>query len=345
MDEIAHIPAEVMAKAMDPPLRFGRGLLEQDSRSWGEYILVTMPEIWEIARPMLAFQPAHTLFVESMDRTWVEGTEKTLPATDTVVGIGGGMVLDMAKYIAWQREIEPVLAPSIASVDACVTNTVAVRDEGRVRYIGFVVPKVVLTDFDLMQSAPLHLNRAGIGDILSIHTGRWDWKAAADQDLIDYDEQVAQGVAELVDQLEHRVDQIRTVSEEGLRWLIEAYAAENKLCLQVGHSRPEEGSEHFFAYNLEHRTGGQFVHGELVCLGILLMSRLQENQVKRVQRILNDTAVRFQPADLDLSRLEVKATLNTLPAYVESEGLPYSVINRRLPDPDLVKAICQDLQF
>ena len=255
---------------MHPHLAFGRGLLAEASRAWDDALLVTMPEPWGAARPLMSRSPRHVYFVGSMDSEVIERTVAALPAASVVVGLGGGMALDMAKYVTWRWGMEPVLVPSIASVDACVTNTIAVRDEGKVHYVGFVVPQAVLVDFDLMQSAPPHLNRAGIGDILSMHTALWDWQAAAGRGRIAHDEAVARQAAALVDQLEERAGEMRAVTEDALRWLIEAYAAENALCLQVGHSAPEEGSEHFFAYNVEHRTGRAYVHGELVSLGIRL---------------------------------------------------------------------------
>jgi len=330
---------------MQPRLAFGRGLLAGASVDWGDALVLTMPEPWEVARPTIPWPPHHVHYVASMDRQVVECTEAELPQAGTVLGLGGGMALDMAKYVAWRRGLDPVLVPSIASVDACVTNTIAVRDEGKVRYVGFVAPQVVLADFDLMQSAPPHLNRAGIGDILSIHTALWDWQAAAGRGLIAHDADVARQTAALVDQLESRAGEVRAVTGDALRWLIEAYAAENALCLQVGHARPEEGSEHFFAYNVEHRTGRGYVHGELVGLGILLMARLQGNEPARVERILETTGVRFQPRDLGLSQSEVEGALLTLREYVEAEELAYSVINERMLDGTVAEEICWELVF
>jgi len=344
------ISPELIARAMHPRIEFGhglqgRGLVAQASRDWGDALVLTMPEPWAIAQPMLSTPPGHVQFVASMDREVVERTEAESPPAGTVVGLGGGTALDMAKYVAWRRGLEPILIPSIASVDACVTNTIAVRDEGKVHYVGFVVPHVVLADFELMQSAPPHLNRAGIGDILSIHTALWDWKAAADRGLIEYEADVARGTAALVDRLEERTGEMQSVSEEALRWLIEAYAMENALCLQVGHARPEEGSEHFFAYNVEHRTGRGYVHGELVGLGIVLMSRLQGNDPARAERILKEAGVRFQPRELGLSRDEVEGALLTLRDYVEGEGLPHSVVDEREMDAEKVGEICRGLAF
>jgi glycerol-1-phosphate dehydrogenase [NAD(P)+] len=339
------VPKQLISRAMEPPLEFGRSLLAEASRSWGAYLLVTMPVPWQAAQHLVSRPPEHVHLAGSMDRDKIEQIEAELPDADTIVGLGGGVAMDMAKYVAWRRGQEPVLIPSIASVDACVTNSIAIRDEGRVRYIGFVVPKVVLTDFDLILGAPPTLNRAGIGDILSIHTALWDWKAAGKRGLSRYDQNIARKAAVLVDQLQELSSNIRAVDETAIQWLIKAYAAENALCLQVGHSRPEEGSEHFFAYNVEHRTGRPYIHGELVCIGILLMSRLQENEKERVEHILAATGVRFQPKELGLSPADVKEALRTLQTYVRSEDLPHSVIDERPLDDSVVADLTRDLVF
>ena len=60
---------------------------------------------------------------------------------------------------------------------------------------------------------------------------------------------------------------IRNVTPEGIRALVELFWSEVVLCYKAGSSRPEEGSEHFWAYNLEFRTGRSFAHGDLIALG------------------------------------------------------------------------------
>ena len=337
--------ASLLERAMKPRLEFGRGLLCAHSESWGEALVVTMPQVWEQAKPLLSELPAHLHFVDSMDRTQVEGVFETLPEAESIIGIGGGMSLDMAKYAAWRRGLDPLLAPSIASVDACVTNTIAVREEGRVRYIGFVVPKAVIVDFELMQKAPANLNRAGIGDLLSIHTGCFDWELAAKKGEVKFEPAAADRARALVSELELMAPEINQVTEKALRWMIEAYALENELCLQVAHSRPEEGSEHFFAYNLERRVRKNFVHGELVCLGALIMSRLQENEPERVERILAAAGVQYQPAALGLLREEVEGALLTLSEYVEEEGLFHSIVNERAITRELMEPLLAGLEF
>ena len=342
---IEEVSSELLERAMKPRLEFGRSILPEKSLNWGLYMMITVPEVWGKVKDMLINPPQHVYFVETMDRQAVEIEELKLPVAASIVGVGGGMALDMAKYVGWRRDMDPVLVPSIASVDACVTNTVAVREAGRVRYIGFVVPQVVVSDFELITSAPPEFNRAGIGDILSIHTGCFDWKLAADSGRGEYDEDVADKVKNLVDELEERAESIAALEDDAIKWLIEAYAAENELCLKVGHSRPEEGSEHFFAYNVEARTGKKFVHGELVCLGITIMTRLQGNTPDRARNIMDKAGVRYHPRDLGLTREEVIGSLTSLLRYVAMENLPYSIINEQAIDEALAKELIDGLEF
>jgi hypothetical protein len=53
------------------------------------------------------------------------------------------------------------------------------------------------------------------------------------------------------------------------------------------HSRSEEGSAHFFLYNVERRRGVSFIHSWIVGLGIFLMSRLQGNRLASVTDLMN----------------------------------------------------------
>ena len=188
-------------------------------------------------------------------------------------------------------------------------------------------------------------DRAGIGDLHSIHTALWDWKYAAGKGKAIFDAQAAAKTGAILDQMEAMEDEINRVTEKAVRWLFESFAEENRVCLSVGNSRPEEGSEHFFVYNLEKLTGRAFVHGEVVCLGVVLMSRLQGNDPDRVKRILVKTGARYQPADLKLSKAELERTLLTLKNYVEKEGLAYSVVNEYELDEKIVKSISADFVF
>ena len=99
---------------------------------------------------------------------------------DVVVGIGGGSSVDTAKFLAWKRQCRMVLVPSIISVDAPLTDTIGVRVDKKVQYVGKIFPEELIIDYTLIGKAPKELNRAGACDIASIHTALHDWALARD---------------------------------------------------------------------------------------------------------------------------------------------------------------------
>jgi len=323
--------------------RFGTGLLESLEFEPRRTLFVSMEIPWKLVAPRLRSLPLHVEFVRSMERTTLDQAEGALPALDTVIGVGGGSALDFAKYLAWKRELRLILIPSIVSVDACVTPSIGVRDHGRVHYVGHVEPESLLVDFELIREAPPRLNRAGAGDILSIHTGSFDWLLGHGKDGERYHRDVARRCAELLRELERSAGEISQVTDKGIRTLVELFEAENRLCQSIGSSRPEEGSEHFFAYNAELSTGKQFIHGEIVSLGILLMSRLQENEPEWVMGLLEDLGVLYRPAEIGLEPEELRDALATLDVFCRQEGLPYTVIRETLAAPDRIDALISDL--
>jgi glycerol-1-phosphate dehydrogenase [NAD(P)+] len=332
-------------EAMTTPTetRFGTDLIESLEFHPQRTLFVTMELPWVLVTQRLRSRPGHVEFVRSMERTVLDQVTETLPPVDTVIGVGGGSALDFAKYLAWKRDLRLILIPSIVSVDACVTSSIGVRDEGRVHYVGQVKPERLLIDFDLIREAPPRLNRAGAGDILSIHTGSFDWLLGHKKDGERYDRQVARRSADLLEELERNAAEISQVSDKGIRTLVELFQAENDLCEGFGNSRPEEGSEHFFAYNAELRTGKQFVHGEIVCLGVLLMSRLQENEPEWVMGLLENLGVLYRPADIGLEAGELRDSLSTLDEFCRQEGLPYTIISEALGAPNAIDALISDL--
>lgn len=266
---------------------------------------------------------AHDMEVAKLDRD-VELTADD--GAEVVVGFGGGTALDTAKYLAWKRGLPLVQIPTITSVDAGFTDAIGVRADGRVRYVGTIVPEEVVLDIDLIRSAPHHLNRAGIGDVLSCHTGLHDWRAAVDAgEGVAWNAAAADLGEALLAELDSVIADIRECTPDGIRWLADCYRRIGAACAALGHSRFEEGSEHFWAYAYEHATGAHHVHGELISFAVVAVAHVQDNDPEFAHGIVSRAGVRAHPDDLGISRAAFVDNLVGLRAYSHAEGLDVGV--------------------
>jgi glycerol-1-phosphate dehydrogenase [NAD(P)+] len=303
---------------------------------------------WNLVKDRLGGSPTHVIMVRDMERDYVERMERETPPVDTVVTVGGGQAMDMGKYIADRRGLRLINVPTIVSTNAYVTSTAGLREaDGSVRYVGHISPDLVVIDFDLIRTAPPVLNRAGAGDILSIHTGSFDWELARREghDLWAWNAEAVPRARALVDRLDREAAAIHDVTDAGIRAIVECYLEINDICMPLGHYRAEEGSEHFFAYNVEVRTRTQYVHGNLVGLGIRLMSRLQENRSAWIEDVMRRIGLANEPRDVNLRRSTVEEALRTLPPYAEQHKYWYSIVNSRPITDEAMAMMTEGLVF
>jgi|HubBroStandDraft_5_1064220.scaffolds.fasta_scaffold06574_3 glycerol-1-phosphate dehydrogenase [NAD(P)+] len=325
-------------------IQIGRGGLEHAlPPATRGFTLVTQPGPRAALPESLLARAGAVLQPQSLARADLGDLVASAPHGPAVVGVGGGVVMDSAKWLAFQTAAPLLLAPSILSVDACVTNTVAVRDGARVSYEGFVVADQIILDVAIVQRAPDWLNRAGAGDLLSIHTALRDWAAGDGQGAARFDAAVARRAAAVLDTLEEAAGDVAAVTEKALSTVLLGYADINDLTVECGHAQMEEGSEHYLAYYLEQLTGTSFVHGEVVTLGSVIMSRLQRHDPDRVERIASRCGVRWRPAQLGLSRELLITALAGLADYVRETGLPPGSAASQPLDEQAASELIQDL--
>jgi glycerol-1-phosphate dehydrogenase [NAD(P)+] len=327
--------------------RYGAGAAKGLGAGLGRFLITTMEPPWLKVRDYIGGDPAAVLMVESMEVDTLDRQLAGAPPVDSVLAIGGGQAIDLGKYISWKRGCRLVTVPTVVSVDAFVTPAIAVRKNHRVEYVGSATPDPLIIDYDLIRTAPRDLNLAGVGDLLSIHTATFDWETAhrAGRDELGFSAADVARAREIVERIRNQADEVKSLSNAGIREIVDGYIAVNQLCLPRGHYRAEEGSEHFLFYELEERTRRAFVHGHIVGLGIFLMARLQDNQAEEITALMDRIGLRYHPSDLGISRETLRESLLALKAYTQSAGLWYSIIQEREIDDAWIEWALADLQF
>ena len=244
---------------------------------------------------------------------------------EVLYSVGGGLTADAGKYISTKKNVPMVCLPTALSVDAHLTWASGIRENGCVRYIETKNPETLIVDLDVIAAGPASIRAAGICDVLSIATGKWDWRFAAEQgknpagmEFIPYIDQAAgailQGVLDCAEAA-GRGDR------EGLKQLLDCIALEVQLTNQIGHSRPEEGSEHYFAYAVENEVGHGKPHADLLGPGILLMAQAQGQDINPLKKAMEATQIPLK----DIPNNVVIKTLYDLPEYCRHQNLPHGI--------------------
>jgi glycerol-1-phosphate dehydrogenase [NAD(P)+] len=314
---------------------FGRGLIaELPNFVHRPYLVVTMEDLWPRFEASFDAGLAGVHLVRSLDLATLERDVAALPACSSVIGLGGGQAIDVAKFFAWTRRLPLFQVPTAMTVNAPFGHRAGLRTDGTVRYMGWAVPEAVYVDFDVIQQAPPALNRSGVGDILCYHTAHADWKLADDlgqgEPRWPYDEGLVAQARARLDAVLSNLDDIHDVTERGIRTLMLAHRWGGATFHDSGwNPRHIEGVEHFFFYNLERLTGRHFIHGQPVGLGIYAGATLQGNQAEAMLAALHRAGVDIRPEAMGVSWEDAAEALRSLAGYVRDAGLWYTVADVR----------------
>ena len=296
-------------------------------------VLVTTPGAWEtVASDLRALNIA--LRMDAREATmshWMTLTADLLAKLPsyqvpmTVYAVGGGLAADTAKYLAHHTKLPLACLPTALSVDAFLSSTSGARHNGCVQYVDTKAPDRLVVDFDVIAAAPPHLCAAGICEILSIYTGLWDWEYAEEQGENPPEMALAPWAADAAEAiLQGALDCAPAAGEgdpDGLKQLLDCMAMEVQLCNQLGHSRPKEGSEHYFAYAVENHLSTGRSHAELVAPGILVIAKKQDQDIEEIRYALESCHIPLNVIPKNI----VKTTLRELPDYVRKHELPYGI--------------------
>jgi 5-deoxy-5-amino-3-dehydroquinate synthase len=192
-----------------------------------------------------------------------------LTRRDVVIGVGGGMVTDVAGFAAatWHRGVPVVHVATtlLGMVDAAIGGKTGVNlPEGKNLTGAFWQPSGVICDLDTLASLPERERRSGDGEMAKYHFLTGD-----DLQTMELTDRVARCV-------EIKAEIVATDEREGGR----------RALLNYGHT---------LAHALEIATRHDLTHGEAVGIGLVYaaelaceLGRIDEGRVAEHRRIVGD---------------------------------------------------------
>jgi glycerol-1-phosphate dehydrogenase [NAD(P)+] len=274
-------------------------LLPSNLQSW--YQQVVQPALESAGVTVLHRQDATSNTLDALS-----GLLNEIPAqTQAIVAIGGGRVIDAAKYVGHCLTLPVLSVPTAMSNDGFASPFSSVVMNGQRRSLPTVMPYGVVVDTCMVQKAPLALYFSGIGDLMSKATALPDWKLAYHQQGIpvnDFAWSLARTTFDRwmafpdksADNLEHMTVLANALLFSGLSMAI------------AGNSRPASGAEHLISHAYDAITVEKnltpSLHGLQVGVATYAIAFLYHEALQQqVKATLTETgffnALRDQPLD------------------------------------------------
>ena len=311
---------------------FGRNLLaEVPGFVLPKILVVTMDDLWPLFRDQLP-DDVQLYTVRSMERSVLEANLANLGGSASILGLGGGQAIDAAKYFAWRLNKPLFQFPTSLSVDAVFGHRAGVRENSIVKYVGFAVPQSVYIDLDIIEAAPSTLDIGGVGDVFCFITGVMDWRLAERLGKCEarwpYDDDLARISLAKAEAALSALDDIRNLTPDGIRIMVDALKWGGASYHGVGwNPRHIEGVEHYIFYALEARTGKKFLHGQAVCLGLILGAMMHGQRGDELLHAVAYLGVDIRPGAMNIGWEDVFQAMHGLKDFVVREGLAYGIAN------------------
>jgi 3-dehydroquinate synthase len=245
--------------------------------------------------------------------TWARVTDGMLDAgcgrDTTVVALGGGVVGDLAGFVAatFMRGVPVVQCPTtlLAMIDASVGGKTGVDTAAGKNLVGaFHAPAAVLADVETIRTLPLEQRRSGLVEAIKhgvIADAAYFERLDADLPTL-LDAEPSATLVAVARSVEIKAEVVRADEREHGR----------RKTLNLGHT---------IGHALEHVSAYSLLHGEAVAIGMVLEARIAERlgvaeagTAQRIEAVLRRAGLpvarpRDLPVDLvvDATRLDKKA--------------------------------------
>ena len=197
-----------------------------------------------------------------------------------VVAMGGGKVLDVAKYAAYMSKVKFISIPTAISNDGVASPIAVLKcDKAAVKSLPCKIPDYIFVDLEFIKKAPKQLIKAGLGDKLSNMTALKDWRLAEERGKEKVDD-----FAYLISNTAFRAVldyENKDIEDDNfLIQLAESIVLSGLAMNMAGSSRPCSGGEHLISHAIDRdKKDKSTLHGIQVGLASLIISYLYGDSI------------------------------------------------------------------
>lgn len=237
------------------------------------------------------------------------GSRARRRGADSIVAVGGGRCLDVAKLAATRAGLGIVAVPTQLSHDGICSPVAVVPDGlGRGESVGAVAPRLVYISLPTLLAAPVASAAAGLGDLIANPLALRDWALATEHGLNDTDQRAWDLSVQSFELIEGHLDTHPAESRKDpafLHRLADALVLSGFAMICSGTSRPASGAEHEISHAIDELYGGRALHGAQVAFGCIFSVALYGEDAGAFRKRLEVLGLPQHPNELGLDRGDV----------------------------------------
>jgi glycerol-1-phosphate dehydrogenase [NAD(P)+] len=230
----------------------------------------------------------------------IKKAQKAASGVDFVLGIGGGRVIDTAKIVSYNLDLQFISVPTAASHDGIASSRASVPTMEGHASLDAQPPVAIVADTGIIASAPHRLLAAGCADVISNYTAILDWELAhrvKGEPMSEYAIALSKMTAEILVKNAHLIKP----HQEQSAWFVTKALVSSGVAMSIaGSSRPASGGEHKFSHALDKLAPGRALHGESCGIGTIISMYLHGGDWRGIRSSLKNIGAPVTPADVGI---------------------------------------------
>ncbi len=167
---------------------------------------------------------------------------------DVILGVGSGVINDICKILSNTTGNPYIIVGTAPSMDGYASATSSMSRDGVKVSLNSRCADVIIGDTDILKTAPDHMLRSGLGDMLAKFVSIAEWRIAHLITGEYYCEEVAQLIRSAVKKCVDNAEGLLRREDAAVEAVFEGLVIGGVAMAYAGVSRPASGVEHYFSH-------------------------------------------------------------------------------------------------
>ncbi len=207
------------------------------------------------------------------------------PKCDVIVAVGSGVVNDLGKILSNVSGKPYMIVGTAPSMDGYASATSSMTRDGLKTSLPSRSADIIVGDVDILCRAPMHMMKAGLGDMLAKFVSICEWRIAHVLLGEYYCEEIAQLIRGALKSCTDNAEGLLKRDEAAVQAVFEGLVIGGVAMNYAGLSRPASGGEHYLSHVIDMRAvefgTPMDLHGIQCAIGTLIQAKLYE-KVKEI---------------------------------------------------------------